>query len=533
MPDDTSNRLEAIDSLVKLYRARYPQGAFECNEALTFTTSGATGGISARAKNNVSRDEYLLRIPDEEYFCRQSAATFKPTAVPARPKDDGGGGTTTPSANPMLDLDLVQTLNIIEQRVVNEVGVGEDPNDFVLAALIVFAWARKKDSPFHQAMATWPTREEIRDTFFWTEDDLKPLASTWTARRIQDGRRTQEKVFRQAFLPVLQEQGIEHCCTSETNKTLEESFRCAHAMVKSRCHAPADIIPLVDLVNGLPEGSKDINAILRYSTFRQLDHSTASCAVLCATRDIMAGEEILISYGPLPPYSFIYKYGCCPKQYLDGKFMLDMVDLSYPPDLLCQDKGRLGCLERLRVPATKEEIDKCFNLCLSPMDWDAYAGALHGLGGEPPTSSQWKEPVTLKLLQNIILLMLLPYELLAKLKKVKNKAKHMDKRYTGKVLLRVMDYNLAMLPMATSTNMEELAFLEACSSSTTTTRLSTKARVAVMGRVMYRDALARWRHAICRHHDIFAASDTQIMREAVGLNHFGTLPTPPCLKLDG
>jgi hypothetical protein len=125
---------------------------------------------------------------------------------------------------------------------------------------------------------------------------------------------------------------------------LRKLYMRAVAMVLSRAHEGVSLTPLVDLVNGMPSGSPNMNVgfcrgywpFLKGSTYR--NDCDLVCPALSASRKIKAGEQIIVSYGDLSTGGFVLKYGVVPDRTLGvghchcGKH--DQGFLRPPPQLL-------------------------------------------------------------------------------------------------------------------------------------------------------------------------------------------------------
>jgi hypothetical protein len=70
------------------------------------------------------------------------------------------------------------------------------------------------------------------------------------------------------------------------------------------------------------------------------------------------GEELLISYGDIPPSAFIFKYGCLPEQLLAPSVTMDRVLMWVPPSFAPAgvDADRASALSNNGYPATAAEV---------------------------------------------------------------------------------------------------------------------------------------------------------------------------------
>eukprot|EP01052_Picozoa_sp_SAG31_P034409 SAG31_NODE_4017_length_3662_cov_2.917485_3_plen_329_part_00 len=70
------------------------------------------------------------------------------------------------------------------------------------------------------------------------------------------------------------------------------------------------LIPVADLFNGLPEGHNSVEVSeVQLADPTRIGAPAEWATIVCATRDIKAGEELLNSYGALSPPFFLLKYG--------------------------------------------------------------------------------------------------------------------------------------------------------------------------------------------------------------------------------
>ena len=333
----------------------------------------------------------------------------------------------------------------------------------------------------------------------------------------------------------------------------------------------SDMFPIIDLTNGLPAGSKDVNAEIvtdywdtlkprlpipsvegksspnkngkKKATKKKNKVSPPRQQVvtaLFATRDIQANEEIYIEYGALPPSSFLIKYGCIPEQFLlEPQLMTESIMLLYPPSMAPNtlDTARIRALQQNDFPTTMENgLRETMTTWLHPYDLtpliEQHTSILvQPKHGSDATHEPFQEPDALKLLRQYLTVAIVGDDkMIQTFLQTSRLRGAIDPRRVGKCLLDVIDYNLSLLLQEDgnkNNNTIELQELERGSS----TSMSFVARTCKIQRILYRDALAQWRHLLGRLYGIALHNDGATSDIVGPSPSADTISPPPGLEL--
>jgi hypothetical protein len=183
-------------------------------------------------------------------------------------------------------------------------------------------------------------------------------------------------------------------------------------------------------------------------------------------------------------------------------------------------------------PATEKDLNKDFNFVLTSNELEAYREPINGIGEDTP-DYQVNEPEGLRALRRYLMLAVLGTS-----RTVDNflATQQLEGKYTlqeiGRFLLQVIDYNLEELPNPNATLAMEQELLEKHDDKAKDDAYS-KEHTSILYRILYRDALAQWRHVICRYYQVFSAADEcEEHRNLLNLD-FLSVPSPMCLKQQG
>jgi hypothetical protein len=334
------------------------------------------------------------------------------------------------------------------------------------------------------------------------------------------------------------------------------------------------ILPIIDLTNGLPTGCKGINARIETEFWnvirRQLPNMTTTTSTttgkgkrisddaslrfpataLIAVGDLAAHTELLLDYGALPPSSFLVKYGCIPLPFLHEpqNLLVDSILLQYPPSLAPspQDTARIQALERNSYPTTVSELEG-FLTWLTPHDLQPLQRQLPVappspesfflLGGSPPLAPlNYIEPESLRMLRQYLILAKVGDDALVQTFLETSRIRgQINPKELGLCLIQIIDYNLSLLYRTggntgvnenndggTTNISNELEALHKDDHALTYIQ-----RTCTIQRILYRDALAQWRHVLCRFYGLPSLVDQTGQSTSIAAAIRTLLPPPP------
>lgn len=216
----------------------------------------------------------------------------------------------------------------------------------------------------------------------WSDAEVRALGGTSVGARIALMREEAARLFERVIQPHLGTTPRLAALFSAPGLSLHATFLQALSLVFSRCvdesygdaravpspaGSPAGNAPpssiystrsvflgLVDLMNGLPEGDDPIGCNVEVHTgtpfasspLRERCPWDASChqlpcTVVEATRDIGAGEELLMSYGEMSISEFVVKFGHAPASVVDLPLPQNAICLYLSPAALPRSDDRL------------------------------------------------------------------------------------------------------------------------------------------------------------------------------------------------
>ena len=379
-------------------------------------------------------------------------------------------------------------------------------NTLTLSILAMYAIADTEGHFAKHVLPTWPPLEEMKNhSLYWGSEELSAITSTYAHSRIIQNQKELRLAFDNVVFNVLHKQQISHhFVPSDENRSddvlpdnvsLWNAFKYSFAVCTSRSHdgefGCAEIHPLIDLFNGLPEQlGASINVELHL-----IDGSTSNSYHLYSTRGIAKGEELFISYGVIPGSGFVAKYGVMPLQMLDSKNnIVEPLMLWYPPSLAPDPSNSklLKALKNVGYPASVQELASGFGFQLSPDMLTHYSSQINGVGSTI-SDPNYHEPDELKSLRQYLILAKVADDKAIELNLTTGRLKgDFDTTKIGKFLVKVVDYNLGKFK-SENTSTEDLALIEGGS-------LTERMKNALRVRINYRESLLILRHAICRRY---------------------------------
>ena len=487
--------------------------------------------VSAVARDKIEEGEILLVVPEAVRFSRSSIAA---------------AAAATAAKTSSSDLNLKELI----KKVIKTCSKHNDyfrEQETALAVVVMFILAKKKknqssspkssqiDSFILQA-ATWPSEDDMKHSsiFYWDESKLKKI---WNQSRIMDlfqaFLKNIQEVFDEALFSLLKndadefidytlpsngngrdENGQSTSLISETTtiskkEALRNTFVYAFSLIYSRSHSGdsetnSELIPLVELFNGTStrvdehptkigksgDAKKSIINVelargkwpfMRGGMF--IDECNLPCSAVFAKRPIKQGEELIIDYGELSPLQFVIKYGFVPEEFLTHHDIRAELSLWFDPSMLSNEHSSLR-VESLR----KHEYD--LEKLLSNEDYLVYLEE-----NMLEQYSMGNEPDLVLTLRHVLILTSLAddYEL----------QRHCalgvirGPLYTTQVLplmCKLIDYNLEKLCPGMKDHATSAKDIENARKEGT----PHWEKVALYARVVYRENLIMWRHAIAK-----------------------------------
>jgi SET domain/MYND finger len=330
--------------------------------------------------------------------------------------------------------------------------------------------------------------------FHWSDEELEFLYGTASHALSQllqhEVQENWEQTFQDVLVPYLQRQLKQ----DEIDQTmLHQSYIHAICIIYSRMHA-LDVVanvtsksntsctcPLVDLLNGDRDESPRCNT--------HLVHFPGIHVALQATRDIEAGHELAFSYGQVSNQVFISKFGFIPLNQAGYPTIneLDVVHILPPPRLVWDESDpRWSSLTSERDGKALERrhvIDICAEEG-TPFALMGDAGSIAKVRG----SDTWKPPY----LNNIHL-----YAMLS-LTDPDEEENLVEPWEPGAIILDMIDFRLDQFPTKSMKEDKELL------AQTQTGNRKT----AILYRIVEREILTMWRHAIAKQHDVYGETNS-------------------------
>lgn len=344
--------------------------------------------------------------------------------------------------------------------------------------------------------------------FHWTQEEVENLRGTSCHALVQrlrkEVRDNWETSFRDVLMDFLQNedpsQDIDH-------ELLHSCYMNAVCGVYSRMHGleTEDTVkgdndnsrctcPLVDLINGDREDSPRCNTILL--------QYPASHIALQASRDIMAGEELIFSYGAVSNQVFVTKFGFLPlKKNGEPKISeLDVVHVLPPPNMvMSEDNPKWSVLSNARNGSTLER----HHLIEKPPYISSERGTPFGLKGDEATIAQVRTtenwlPSYMTNFHVYAMTFLTDEEDLAASDDGMGPYISIEPWEPGALILEMIDYRLQEFEQKSMAVEKSLAQSQ-----------KGNIRTGTLHRMLEREILQMWRHAVAKHYDVYGEPDSQ------------------------
>ncbi len=258
--------------------------------------------------------------------------------------------------------------------------------------------------------------------------------------------------------------------------------------------------PLLDLVNG-ERGDEHINTEMTYNPRQR-------CVELKAIRDIKAGEELIVSYGEAVSLSYLQRFGFLPKR--NGLPDLECTCLfkSMPHCLLPDQRDKLRWKKLELHGFHKENLaseiygTEPFNIIYDNNELRKYRKSeLYTPHTCPPQIDHFTTAASV-LLMNEKSLKGIPQE------------PYLESYENGKMMVSIIDLWLSQFN--TPSNDFDFALVK---------KQSGNLRMGTFMRMMERETLIKWRHAICIRHGCY---DYDMEWVEPGVDHFPPLGSKTC-----
>ena len=482
-------RKQGIEDLIKHFAAKYSgsrslAGAFYIGD-IAFHSD--TSGVSVVATEDITKGTVLLRLPKAEHLSWKNDSTSAKLCTDIKRKYNRVAHLAVPGASSALQTSLPH-------------------GDICLAVALLHDLAQQKTFTL-----TWPSVEEFKEKAYpvWnpvseTEELLKGTFTLFRLRQYWDCLRY---AFTEIVYPCLSKLGKKRDeflpeAFRDDKESLEENFLnaflYASSLVRSRGHESGEpevpeIIPLVDLINGLPSYCNDgINVEVGFALA-----GNQVCTQIVSDRDIGKGEELILSYGDIHPSACMVRYAFCPDQIVNNvEASLDIVKVHVPTSLGPPDELRKTACQNMGYPVTPEAIEREFFFFLGPHDF-------HGF------KSSMQESDDLKAVRQFLILSHLLDDDMVNLNIRTGRLRSfgLSPLGVGQLLVLLMDSQISSsTTLNTSTNSEDLNHAASHRGNWLESVYNT--------RVCQRDTMALWRHVFCSQHSIASEHSSPTMEYA-------------------
>jgi hypothetical protein len=528
-----NHREEATRLLIDSLKSRYPEKGFFVSPALKFCDS-VGNGMRVIAQADVGKEETLLVIPEK----------------------------TKLSFSRVFSTDAHSKLH---KRIIQKCAPWKNEysaDDFALTAAVMHVLSSKsaavqndasEDEPFILQAATWPSEEAIRQDSMLYWDYLK-VKGIWNQSYMMTcfdrHRDAIRRVFDQALFPLLASDAssfIDSTLPSNSvvgiadKDALWNTYLYAFSLVWSRTHgAMGDdpcILPLVELFNGnsdrVNEGAKKGKTVdktivnvaialgkwpfIRGANF--INECNLPCSSVYANRNIVKGEELIISYGDLSPVQFMLKYGAMPESLINHHNILSDVSIWCDPAFIPEDPLRVQCLKQSGgYPLEQLKTDpQCVLMDFLTCRDDPY---MYMNGYEPGIMKSMRQFLTLAMCADA--------EELNRNVTTGRLRGHLYELQVLPLMCKMIDYNLELLaPGMVGTSEDDVKQAQK-------TGMPAWEKAALLARVAYRESLVIWRWSIDSRALFFQNERCQIAAHPCiangGCNYCGrTYPVMKCL----
>lgn len=348
---DKHPRERAVVSLVEFLKKKYPKKGFSISNNVEFVVTEECA-MAAKAISSIKKDDILLVIPESSRLSLAIQGDFNDEVKRILKRID-------------RDLERFKEQPSFETCEIS------------VAILVMLAAAIDEETEGSSLRslqaATWPSIEDVQAQDlapYWKEEQVNDVLPYSIVSELSKGRRSHlSSVFSEVIYPntlknpdkfINREIKKDEKNNDTQEEKLRKSFYYAFSICFSRAHEKhegPEIIPLVDLFNGMDEEicSEGINVKLARGFWPFLHGSiyrndfNLKCSAVYASRNIEAGEELIISYGDITASQFLAKYGSVPMKFIESPKIRDTVSVYCPPDIIPprSDKLRMKALEEI------------------------------------------------------------------------------------------------------------------------------------------------------------------------------------------
>lgn len=535
--------LKWLDSLTKDDHAK--KDVDKLHDCITFEAdqSGDHDGIGVYATKSIPKGETILSFPiqaaltlDHELFAGPELSRYVDECRQA--------------LDALIDKDSAKVSP--RDRYAKMKGRVLLKNYLLLSFLVTLLWMEDDDvksSPLQpeisKARQYWSFMMETEPhdwshvPLLWTKDDLEMIGGTSFHALTERMQQEMNQVFQKVFLPTLAKYNDN---VSDKSQAWNAKFQLALAFIYSHTHSkqqgqdedmklaadgllrlnledhnnnksfvePIPIcFPIVDLINGTRR-TKDSNGELI---------ATATSYQVVATRDVQEGEELFLCYGEdtLNNLDFFVKFGYIPLK--DGCPVLvedDFVTLPLGPSLRPLVVGdpkikSISKLDQLRWTEL-EKYDMGKDRLVEPIPYfqrpfyvNGNIEAARRLRNSSAFSGPGVSIPQMEKMEQYVMTMLAGKQALKKLSEGKMPPPPMlDGWEPGQYMIRILDYYLEEHTTLSETSTEK--DLEASKTQTGNQQLASYARM------VEREIVLIWRHAIASHHGLYRSEKAQVDR---------------------
>mmetsp|Transcript_5086 Transcript_5086/g.7020 ORF Transcript_5086/g.7020 Transcript_5086/m.7020 type:complete len:569 (+) Transcript_5086:96-1802(+) len=316
-------RAERILACISSIEGSYLDQGFFLNSDLEFCEVNGIHGWFNTSENKIESGQLLMAMPKE--------LVLTPKHPFVRRNLNGGDGRETLAS-------VLKKIVTIFRRAPLHGRVSWNLLDVQMQVLVMYVGSQAfkpatNQDPFRYYVLTWPVEEALLP-WNWVGPAREILQGSLTGEWIDKMEEMSDLVFEKIIEPVINTLHPESQADfSMGSMSLKETFQYACSVFASRSHLKSNMIPLLDLINGISEGHSTVNCkyTLMASTPQYRD---ATVHAVHAIKDIGPGQEVIISYGALTTGNIFMKYGVVPKALFWERNTHDEVVLGAPMTLL-------------------------------------------------------------------------------------------------------------------------------------------------------------------------------------------------------